>query len=92
MEWHQEKQKYAIQNNTQLIEKLMNKRNAHHLNWAQGTPFTIEPLLFLIGQDSFTSFSQELLDGTANLNDINVSPLIKQYLTNLKSNETTLAK
>ena len=75
----------------QLIDKLINERNAHHLNQAQGTPFTIEPLLSLIGQDSFTSFSQELLDGTADLDDINVSPLIKQYLTNIKSNGTTLA-
>ena len=76
----------------QLIDKLINEGNAHHLNQAQGTPFTIEPLLSLIGQDSFTSFFQEILDGTADLDDINVSPLIKEYLTNLKSNDTTLAK
>ena len=76
----------------QLIDKLINERNAHHLNQAQGTHFTIKQLLSLIGQDSFTSFSQELLDGTADLDNINVSPLIKQYLTNLRSNDTTLAK
>ena len=38
------------------------ERNSHHLNQAQGTPLTIEPLLSLIGTDSFTSFSQELLN------------------------------
>ena len=65
----------------QLIDKLINERNAHHLNEEQEAPFTIEPLLSSIGQDSFTSF----------LNDINVSLLIKEYLTNLKSNDTTLA-
>merc|ERR1711865_401610 len=60
----------------EIMEQAIAERNTHHLNQAQGTPLTIEPLLSLIGTDSFTSFSQELLDGTAKLSPLKLSPTI----------------
>ena len=52
------------------IDQLIAYRNANHLNQADGTPFTVEPLLSLIGKDIFTTFSQALLDGTADLSKL----------------------
>ena len=68
----------------EIMEQVIAERNSHHLNQAQGTPLTIEPLLSLIGTDSFTSFSQELLNGTSNLSSLPLSPTIKIYFKNLK--------
>ena len=73
------------------MEQVIAERNSHHLNQAQGTPFTIKPILSLIGQERFTSFSQELIYGITDLTNINVSPLIETYLTHLKSNDNALA-
>ena len=83
--------KFKTIDDPQLIDQLINERNAHHLNQAQGTPFTIKPILSLIGQERFTSFSQELIYGITDQTNINVSPLIETYLTNFKSNDNTLA-
>ena len=63
------------------------ERNSNHLNQAQGTPLTIEPLLSQIGTDSFTSFSQELLNETSDLTSLPLSPIIKNYLQNLQQNK-----
>ena len=41
----------------EIMEQVIADRNFHHLNQAQGTPLTIEPLLSLIGTDNYTSFS-----------------------------------
>ena len=49
------------------MEQVVAERNSHYLNQARGTQLTIEPLLSLIGTDSFASFSQELLNGTSEL-------------------------
>ena len=38
----------------------------------------------MIGKDSFTPFSQEILDGTVRFDNLNVSDNIKHYLRNLK--------
>ena len=45
-----------------LIDQLIVDRNAKHPNQADRTSFTVEPLLSLVGKDTFTTFSQELLD------------------------------
>ena len=71
-----------------LIDQLIADRNANHLNQADGTPFTVEPLSSLIGKDTFTTFSQELLDGTADLSKLQLSPTIQLYMKNLKQNKT----
>ena len=59
-----------------LIDHLFAERNANHLNQTDGTPFTVEPLLSLIGKDTFMTFSQELLDDTADLSKRQLSPTI----------------
>ena len=41
------------------MEQIIAERNSNHLNQAQGTPLTIEPLLSLISTDSFTSFLKD---------------------------------
>ena len=67
-----------------LIDQLIADRNAHHLNQADRTPFTIEPLLSLIGKDTFTTLSQELLEGKANLSQLDLSPTTQLYMEKLK--------
>ena len=69
------------------MEQIIAERNSHHLNQAQGTPLTIEPLLSSIGTDSFTSFSQELLNGTSNLSSLPLSPTIKKISQELKTKQ-----
>ena len=67
-----------------LIDQLIADRNANHLNQADGTPFTVEPLLSLIGKDTFTTFLQALVDGTTDLSKLQLSPTIQLYMKNLK--------
>ena len=71
----------------EIMKREIAERNSHNLNQAQGTPLTIEPLLSLIGTDRFTSFSQELLNGTSDLTSLPLSPTIKNYLHNLQQNK-----
>ena len=89
--WNKIKQRKKLSSKTiddpKTIEKIINEQNAHHLNQAQGTSLTIESLISLIGKDSFTSISQEIFNGNANLDHLNFSPLINKYLNNLKYNE-----
>ena len=72
------------------IDKYYAEKNTHHLNQAQGSAFTIEPLNRLIVEDIFTSFSDEILNGTVDLSKLNLSPIIKQYLQQLKRNRTII--
>ena len=65
------------------MEQLIAEINSHHLNQAQGTYLTIDPLLSLIRTDRFTSFSQELLNGTVDIASLKMSPTIKKYLHTL---------
>ena len=91
IEWNDIKQTpnllFKTVDDPEIMEQVIAERNSHHLNQAQGTPLTIEPLLSLIGTDSFTSFSQELLNETANLSPLTLSPTIKKYLKKLKQNK-----
>ena len=70
--------------NQEEIDQLLASGNAHHLHQAHGIPFTIEQLRTMIGKDSFTPFSQELLDDTASIDNLEISDNIKLYLMNLK--------
>ena len=58
----------------------MTEKISHHLNQAQDTPFTVEPLLSLIGTDSSTSFSQDLLNRTSDITSLSLSPTIKKRI------------
>ena len=70
--------------NHKEIDQLMASDNAQNLHQAHGIPFTVEPLRTLIGKDSFTPFTQEILDGSANFDNLEISDNIKLYLQNLK--------
>ena len=71
-----------------LIDQLIADCNPKHFKQAYGTPFTVEPLLSLVGKDTFTTFSQILLDGTADLSPLKLSPTTQLYMQNLKQNNT----
>ena len=57
------------------INNCLIQRNSAHLNQAQGTPFTVEPLSSLLQDDSFTQFGNEILKGDTNLSNKSLSPL-----------------
>ena len=69
-----------------LIDQLIADRNTKYINQVDGTPFTVKPLLSLDGKDTFTTFSQELIDGTADLSQLKLSPTAQLYTQNLKQN------
>ena len=66
------------------IEKYIIKRNKRHLHQAQGTPCTVDPLASLLGYNSFTQFGQQVLDGSVNLTNKNLSPLQQLFFKQLK--------
>ena len=59
----------------EITEQVIVDRNSNNLNQARCTQLTIEPLLSLIGTDSFTSFSQELLNEKADIKSLKMSPV-----------------
>ena len=73
------------------IDKCIAERNLHHLNQAEGSVFTIEPLKSLIGEDGFTSFANEILKVTVDIFQLNLSPTIKTYLQQLKFNKEIIS-
>ena len=60
--------------------------NIHYLYQTQGTPLTIETILSLMGQNIYTSVSQQLLNDKVDTSSLNLSPIITKYLNNLKQN------
>ena len=67
------------------MDQVIVDRNSHHSNQVQDIPLTIEPIFSLIRTtDSYTSFSQELLEGKADIASLNLSRTISKYLNKLK--------
>ena len=62
------------------MEQVIAERNSHHLNQAQGSSLTVGPLNALIGTDTFTSFSQELINGTSDITLFSLCPTIKKSI------------
>ena len=60
------------------------ERNMRHLNKAQGTPCTIEPLQSLLGLDSRTTFGNSVLDGTVHFSQLPLTKLQQLYFTEMK--------
>ena len=88
MEWYKKPNLlFKTVDNPEIVEQVIAERNSHHLNQAQETPLKIEPLLSLVGTDSFTSFSQGLLNGSFDLTSLPLSPTIKKYLQNLQQSK-----
>ena len=70
-----------------LIDQIIADRNVHHLNQVDGKPFTNKPLLSLIVKDTFATFSQELLEGKANLSQLDLTSTTRLYMQKLKQNK-----
>ena len=75
-----------------LVEKYTIERNTRHLNQAQGTPYTIEPLQSLLGLDSRTPYGNSVLDGTMNLKQLSLTTLQQLYFKEMKKIEQPLIK
>ena len=75
---------------TYIMEQLIVERTSYHLNQIDGTPFTVKQLVTLIGQDGFTSFSKEILEGSADLSSLKLPPTIKYYIQSLKKKITEI--
>ena len=73
--------------NPTLIEELISDRNSHHLNQAQGSPFTVEPLQSLLGTYSDTPFADALLNRDVNLHHLTLAKVTKRYLERLTRNK-----
>ena len=67
-----------------LVEKYIIERNKRHLNQAQGTSCTIEPLQSLLGLDNRTSFGNSVLDGTVNLTQLHLTKLQQLYFKEIE--------
>ena len=72
------------------IERCINKRNSLHLHQAHGTTCTIKPLKSLLGANSITQFGDNILQGTANLNGLGLTNLQKIYFQEIKKQSGTL--
>ena len=75
-----------------LVEKYIIERNKRHLNPAQGTPCTIEPLNSLLGLDSRTLFGNSVLEGTVDLTQLPWTKLQQLHFTEMKKTEQSLIK
>jgi len=67
-----------------LVKKYILERNKRHLNQAQGTPCTIEPLKSLLELDSRTPFGNSVLEGTVDLTQLPLTKLQQLYFTEMK--------
>ena len=70
-----------------MIEKQISIRNVVHLNQTQGNPLIIKSLKTKFGYDGFTSFTNNLLTGTANLSSLQIIPNIREYLKTMKKDK-----
>ena len=63
------------------------KRNREHFSQADGTPFTVEPLRSLIGETATNNFCDQILNGTINLDGLDIEEATKALLRNLVKND-----
>ena len=71
-----------------IIDTLIAERNEIHLNEVNGAPFTVEPLVSLIGKETFISFPQAILNRIVELYELQLSPTVQLYLKTLKRSKT----
>ena len=72
------------------MEQLIIERTSYHLNQIDRIPFTVKQLVTLIGQDGFTNVSKEILEGSADLSTLKLTPKIKYYIQSLKKNKKVI--
>jgi len=61
------------------------EQHCTHFSQAEGTIFTQEPLWTLINDNCTSEFSQQVLNGTAQLNTLPINEYTKDLLWNMKS-------
>jgi len=67
------------------IEQLVLQQHTKHFSQAKGTVFTQAPLRDLINDDCTSEFAQQILQGTADIDNLPVNEYTKALLTNLKT-------
>ena len=75
-----------------LVEKYIIEHNKRHLNQAQGTPCTIEPLQSLLGLDRKTPFGNSVLNRIVNLKQLPLNKIQQLYFKEMKETEQRLIK
>jgi hypothetical protein len=68
------------------MEEILLAEGERHFEQANGTPFTVEPLRSLCGYDGLTSFADEILEGTADLEGLAVNHYTKLLLKHMRAN------
>ena len=71
------------------IEDCLIKRNIEYPNQVQGTPCTIPSLSTLLEDDSFTPFRNDILNGTANFENLQLTNIQKAFFYNLRKHSST---
>ena len=82
------KDQWKIITDKHEIVQIFNQRNKKHLNQAQGTTCTIPPMSSLLGDDSFTPFGEEILNGTEDFTNLPLSKVQKQFFLSVKREST----
>jgi len=67
------------------LETAILKQHRQHFSQAAGTPFTVALLRELINDECTSEYAQQILNGTANINDLPIDEYTKDLLTQLKT-------
>eukprot|EP00957_Ditylum_brightwellii_P037424 2831434-Ditylum_brightwellii.AAC.1 len=70
------------------MEKHLQNHHNRHFCQAEKTPFAKEPVKSLIGYSEDTQFAKELLEGTADIENINTDECTKDFLRGIKAHPT----
>ena len=83
--------KWCTVMDTAELEDHLLEHSWQHFAQADGTPFTIKPLHSLISNSGFSDFSDQILDGTADINSLDVDQYTKLLLQHMQHicDETT---
>jgi len=69
--------------NPHKIKRLVLQQHHKHFSQANGTTFTINPLCNLINDECTSEYTQQILAGTANIDDLQVNKYTKALLNHL---------
>jgi len=72
----------------QQLEDLVLSQHRKHFSQAHGTTFTNEPLRTLINDECTSEYAQQILSGTAQIDDLPIDEYTKALLKHLKSKMT----
>ena len=71
--------KFKTMDNLKIIDKVITSRNSKHLNQVQDSPFTVKLVESLLGTTAFTAFADGILEGTTNIDSIQILQTLKTY-------------